>query len=163
MNALIDATPRIVLIGLGATAIMDIWLLLLNALGVPTLNFALIGRWAGHWRRGIWAHEAIAKAPPVRGELALGWAVHYAVGTGYAALAIALFGTHWLRSPNLLPALAVGIATVAAPWFVMQPAMGAGIAASRTPTPGRNRVRSLVNHTVFGAGLFIAAHAVARI
>lgn len=163
MNNLIDVASRVILIGFGATAIMDIWLLLLKALGVPTLNFALIGRWAGHWRHGVWKHKAIATAPAMRGELALGWVVHYAVGIGYAGLAVALFGVEWMHSPNLLPAVAMGMATVAAPWLVMQPAMGAGIAASKTPAPGRNRIRSLVNHTVFGGGLFLSALAVAHL
>ncbi len=50
-------------------------------------------------------------------------------------------------------------ATVSAPLFVMQPAMGAGFAASRTPTPVRNVIRSIANHTVFGLGLYLAATA----
>ncbi len=63
----------------------------------------------------------------------------------------------WARQPTLLPAMGVGIATVAAPWLVMQPAMGAGIASSRTPAPAKNRLRSLANHSVFGLGLYLAA------
>jgi hypothetical protein len=70
---------------------------------------------------------------------------------------VALFGVEWTRGPTLLPALAVGLATVAAPWLVMQPAMGAGIAASKTPTPAMNRARSLANHAVFGIGLYLCA------
>jgi hypothetical protein len=50
--------------------------------------------------------------------------------------------------------LLVGVATVAAPFLVMQPGMGAGIAASRTPRPGAARLQSLVTHTVFGLGLY---------
>jgi hypothetical protein len=68
-----------------------------------------------------------------------------------------LRGADWLANPTVLPALAFGIASVAAPWFVMQPAMGAGIASSKTPTPWKNRARSLANHTVFGIGLYLAA------
>ena len=51
------------------------------------------------------------------------------------------------------PALTVGIGSVAAPFLLMQPAMGAGIAASRTPRPSAARMRSLVTHGVFGVGL----------
>lgn len=72
-------------------------------------------------------------------------------------LPIAVGGVEWLRDPRLLPALAMGVATVAAPWLLMQPAMGAGIAAARTPAPARNRARSLVNHAVFGLGLYLTA------
>lgn len=148
---------KIILIGIGATAVMDGWLVLLKRLGVPTLNFAFIGRWAGHLVRGTFAHAAIAKSPPVRGELALGWAMHYAIGIGFAALLVAVQGMQWTKQPTLLPALAVGVATVAAPLFVMQPAMGAGIASSKTPTPLKNCLRSVANHTVFGLGLYAAA------
>jgi hypothetical protein len=157
MSTSLEDIVRVALIGIGATATLDLWLLFLGRLGVRTLDFAMIGRWVGHWPRGVFAHDAIGKAAPVNGELALGWAAHYATGLGFAALLIAVVGTDWLRSPTLLPALAVGVATVAAPWLLMQPAMGAGIAASRTPSPAKNRVRSLVNHAVFGLGLYLAA------
>ena len=64
--------PLAMLIGIGATAVMDAWLLLLRRLGIPTLNFAFIGRWVGHLLRGRFSHAAIAKATPIRGELAWG-------------------------------------------------------------------------------------------
>ena len=161
MNELTEAGLRIVAIGVGATAVMDAWLMLLRRLNVPTLDFALIGRWAAHAARGTWAHDAIAKATPVTGERALGWIVHYATGIAFAGVLLAVCGTAWTRNPTLLPAVAVGLGTVIAPLFVMQPAMGAGIAASRTRTPVRNCVRSVANHTVFGVGLYLAAAGVA--
>ena len=64
MNTFTAGAAHILLIGIGATAVMDAWLLLLQRLGVPTLNFAMIGRWVGHWRNGTWKHDAIAKAAP---------------------------------------------------------------------------------------------------
>ena len=157
MNNPIEDIARVAAIGAGATAMMDLWLLLLKRLGIPTLDFALIGRWVAHWRRGVFRHAAIAKAPAVEGELALGWLVHYASGIAFATLLVAVSGIAWTRSPSFAPALCVGVATVAAPWLLMQPAMGAGIAASRTRTPGINRIRSLANHAVFGLGLYVAA------
>jgi len=163
MNPLIEDIARVAAIGAGATATMDLWLLLLQRLGVPTLNFAMIGRWVGHWRHGVFRHDAIAKAPPVKGELALGWLVHYATGAAFAALLVGVFGMAWTRSPTAPPALLVGVATVAAPWLLMQPAMGAGIASSRTPSPAKSRVRSLANHVVFGLGLYLSAVLVAWI
>ena len=62
MNTFTAGAAHILLIGIGATAVMDAWLLLLQRLGVPTLNFAMIGRWVGHWRNGTWTHDAIANA-----------------------------------------------------------------------------------------------------
>ena len=58
--------------------------------------------------------------------------------------------------PDLGPALLVGIGSVAAPFLVMQPGMGAGIAASRTPRPAAARLQSLVTHAIFGLGLYAA-------
>ncbi|MDR6152473.1 hypothetical protein QF021_000562 [Acidovorax delafieldii] len=163
MTLSLQDIPLAALLGIGATAVMDAWLLLLKKLGVPTLNFAFIGRWVGHLLRGQVAHAAIAKAAPVRGELAWGWLTHYAVGVAFAGVLLSLQGAAWVHSPTLLPALAVGIGTVAAPLLVMQPAMGSGFAASRTPTPLKNCLRSLANHTVFGLGLYLSALVIALI
>lgn len=154
---------RTLLIGIGATVAMDLWLLLIRALGMPTLDFALVGRWAGHLLRGRWAHAAIGKAAPIPGELALGWAIHYAAGIAFAALLVALQGAAWAARPTPLPAIAVGMLTVLVPLLVMQPAMGAGVASSKTPTPLKNCLRSLATHTVFGLGLYLSAALIAAI
>lgn len=166
MMTLLEPTAvRVLLVGAGATATMDLWLWLQKrALGMPSLDFALVGRWVGHGLgRGRWLHDSIRRAEPLRGERALGWALHYAVGVAFAALLVALAGTAWLREPSLGPALAVGVGTVIAPLFVMQPALGAGIASSRTVAPLRNSLRSVANHAVFGAGLYLAAALIERI
>ena len=155
--------PRIVLIGCGATLVMDIWLLFLKRLGVPTLNFAFIGRWVGHLLRGRIAHASIARAAPVAHETRLGWLTHYAVGIAFAGLLVGVAGRAWLSAPSPGIALLTGIATVVFPLLVMQPAMGLGFAASKTPTPLRNCLRSLVNHSIFGLGLFLSASGVAWI
>lgn len=153
-----DEVLRIALLGAGATIVMDAWMLLLKMQGVPVLNFALVGRWVGHMQHGRFRHVAgIGQAAPVRGERAMGWLVHYAVGMAFALLLVAVTGLAWLQAPTLLPAIMVGMATVVMPLFIMQPAMGAGIASSRTPTPLRNCLRSLMTHTVFGLGLYLAA------
>jgi hypothetical protein len=124
---------------------------------VPTLDFGLLGRWIGHGLRGRWTHDAIARAAPIAGERALGWSLHYAIGIAFAALLVGLAGTAWTRDPRLLPALLVGIATAVAPLFVLQPAMGAGIASTRTSSPAKNCIKSVASHAVFGFGLYVAA------
>ena len=45
----------------------------------------------------------------------------------------------------------------------MQPGMGAGIAASKTPKPNAARLRSAMTHTVFGLGLYASALLASRI
>ncbi|HLO96492.1 MAG TPA: DUF2938 family protein [Burkholderiaceae bacterium] len=157
MNGEMDLLASTLVLGLGATALMDLWLMGLRRAGVPTLDFALLGRWTGHLLQGRWRHEAIAKSRPVRGELALGWLAHYAVGLLFAALLVAWQGAAWLMAPRPGPALALGLATVAAPLLLMQPAMGAGIAGRRKGPVAANLLRSGANHLVFGLGLYLNA------
>ncbi len=163
MNDTTELALRTLSIGVGATLVMDVWAFVLKRFGVPSLDFALLGRWIGHLPRGKWIHDKIAAAPPVRGERLIGWGAHYSIGVTFAGLLIVLAGLDWARSPSLSPALAVGIVTVAAPLFVLQPALGAGVASSRTPAPVFNTVKSLVTHTVFGVGLYLAALATAAL
>ncbi|WP_042883691.1 DUF2938 domain-containing protein [Cupriavidus necator] len=145
------------LIGAGATLVMDAWTVVRKRmLGVPALDYALAGRWLGWLARGRMRHHPIAASAPVRGERLLGWVAHYLTGIAFAAILLAGWGTEWARLPTLGPALIVGIGSVAAPFLLMQPAMGAGIAASRTPRPNVARVHSLVTHAVFGLGLYMA-------
>ena len=146
------------LIGGGATVLMDLWLLFLRrGLGMRTLDYAMLGRWLSHIPRGTYVHENIAKAAPVRGELILGWCAHYAIGITFAAVLLSIWGLDWTRSPSLLPAIVIGLATVAAPLFVLQPALGAGFASSKAPNPNAARLRSVLTHTVYGLGLYASA------
>ncbi|OHC28305.1 MAG: hypothetical protein A2Y50_03595 [Pseudomonadales bacterium RIFCSPLOWO2_12_59_9] len=157
MNSLLQDLTLTAGIGIGATAVMDAWLMLLKYRGVPTLNFAFIGRWVGHLLRGKLAHPAISKAQPIRAELALGWLMHYATGIAFAGLLLAIQGMDWALRPTLLPALLLGVGTVVIPLLVIQPAMGAGFASAKTPTPVKNCSKSLLNHAVFGLGLYLSA------
>jgi hypothetical protein len=97
----------------------------------------------------------------VRGERVIGWTAHYSIGVTFATLLLAVFGLDWARSPSLLPALGVGVVTVVAPLFLLQPALGAGIASSKTPRPVFNSLKSLLTHVVFGFGLYLSARAMA--
>ncbi|MVT65938.1 DUF2938 family protein [Bradyrhizobium pachyrhizi] len=146
-----------VLIGTGATVVMDIWgMVRKRLLGVPSLDYALVGRWLGHLASGRLRHDRITASPQVAGERVIGWAAHYLIGIGFAGVLLVMFGLDWARQPTMAPALTVGIGSIAAPFLVMQPAMGAGIAASRTPHPWAARLQGLVTHTVFGGGLYVA-------
>lgn len=155
---------RVALIGMGATAIMDLWALFLkHGLGIPSLDYAMVGRWIGHLPQGRFAHTSIAQAAPVRGEAAIGWLVHYVTGIGFAALLLAIVGPEWAHHPTVLPAVAFGILSVAAPFFILQPGLGAGVAASKTPQPNTMRWRSLMAHTSFGIGMYVAAWVLAHL
>lgn len=144
------------LLGIGATIVMDLWALILKLCGQPTLNFSLVGRWVGHMTNGQFVHRpSIAQKERIPAENVLGWGVHYATGIIFAFIFIFLLGETWFTSPVLWPALFFGVITVAAPYFIMQPAMGAGIAASKTPNPNKARLMSLLSHSVFGLGLYL--------
>ncbi|APA70810.1 DUF2938 domain-containing protein [Janthinobacterium sp. 1_2014MBL_MicDiv] len=145
-------------IGVGATAVMDVWAVALKRFWcIPSLNFAMVGRWLGHLPRGTLTHVNIAQAAPVRDEAILGWTFHYAIGVLFAAVLLALVGQEWAAQPTFAPALLAGLVSVAAPFCILQPALGAGIAASKTPHPNAARLRSLMAHAAFGVGLYLAA------
>ncbi len=144
------------LIGAGATAFLDLYAVARARLAGGALpDYAPVGRWIAHMARGRFAHAAIGKAPPVAGERLIGWSAHYLIGIAFAGLLL-LVWSGWAQRPTLLPALIVGIGSVAAPFLLMQPGMGLGVAASRTPNPTAARLRSLTTHTMFGLGLYAA-------
>ena len=152
---------RTILIGMGATLVMDGWAFLLRQLGIPSLNLALWGAGSVTFAGGSGCMQSIAKATPVGGELLVGWCAHYSIGIAFAAVLLSTFGLEWARSPSLPPALFIGIVTVLAPLLILQPALGAGIASSKTANPVFNSMKSLVTHTVFGVGLYLSALATA--
>jgi hypothetical protein len=152
-----DHLASILVTGIGATAVMDVWGVVRQPLlGVPRPDYGMVGRWIAHMRHGRFRHEAIAKASQVRGERLLGWTAHYLTGIAFAAMLIAARGPAWSERPALLPAMLVALTTTLAPFLIMQPGMGAGIAASRTPRPWAARAQTLLTHAVFGVGLYVA-------
>ena len=88
-------------------------------------------------------------------ELRLGWIGHYVVGILYGVIFALIVGPGWLAAPTVLPALVFGLATVAFGWFLLQPGLGMGWAAARTPNPTRVRLLNLAGHAVFGTGLWL--------
>ena len=147
-----------IILGIGATVFMDIWALVLwHVFGVPSLDYALVGRWIGHLRHGTWIHPSIMRAEPLRYERPAGWIAHYLIGIVFAGGLLLICGREWLLQPDFPTALITGLVTLVAPFFILQPGMGAGIAASKTPHPNKARMRSLLAHTGFGVGLYIAA------
>ena len=148
------------LTGAGATAVMDIWALARKRLlGLTALDYGLVGRWLAYLARGRFRHDPIAASPGVPRERLIGWTAHYLIGIAFAAMLLAIWGLEWARHPTIGPALIVGIGSVVAPFLLMQPGMGAGIAASRTARPTAARFQSLVTHAIFGLGLYAAGWA----
>jgi uncharacterized membrane protein YagU involved in acid resistance len=163
-----SVTPHHVLsavaVGIGASLLMDAWnLFLKRAFSIPSLNYCLLGRWLLHMPEGTFSHASIAAAPQKRLECTVGWVAHYTIGVAFALVFVALAPGDWLARPTLPPALLFGIGTVVFPLLILQPSLGLGIAASRTPKPAQARLKSLVTHAVFGAGLYLCAVALSHL
>ncbi len=144
-----------VAIGIGATVLMDVWAIVLWKVfrqGRP--NWAPVGRWFWHLKDGTVFHDDIGKAEPYSGELALGWIGHYAVGILYGVILALVMGAGWFAAPTFLPAWILGIVTVGAGWFLLQPGLGIGVAASKLPNANTVRALNLVAHTIFALGLY---------
>ena len=147
-----------VAVGAGATLVMDLWnLFLTRAFRIPSLNYCLLGRWLRHMPGGTLRHASIAAAPQKSHECTTGWIAHYTIGVMFALALVVATSGEWLARPTVLPALLYGIGTVVFPFFIMQPALGLGVAASRAPDPARARLKSLATHAVFGVGLYACA------
>ena len=144
------------LMGLGATLTFDLWgLFLKRVFRIAPSNICLVGRWLRHMPKGTFRHTNIVSAPPQRGECPVGWTAHYLIGVSFAGMFVMLAGNEWLLQPRLISAVLFGVGTVLVPFLIMQPAFGFGVAASKTPNPAQARLRSLMNHTAFGVGLFL--------
>ncbi|WP_439123300.1 DUF2938 domain-containing protein [Marivita sp.] len=151
-----------VLMGIGGTLAMDIWALLLRQLvGMPLPNWGNVGRWSVQATKGQVFNDDISAVAPVTGETSIGWAVHYGVGIIYGVLFLVIFGPDWLVNAAFLPIWIFSILTIAAGWFLLQPGMGLGWAASKTDTPWRARIMGLIAHTVFALGMWGVALLVA--
>lgn len=145
-------------IGVGASLVMDGWnLFLKRAFGIASLDYCLLGRWLCHMPRGTFRHARIGDAPRMPFECAVGWAAHYTIGAAFGIGFVFLASEGWMERPTLLPALLYGVGTVVFPYFLLQPSLGLGWAASRTPRPAQARLKSLMTHAVFGVGLYAAA------
>ena len=68
-----------------------------------------------------------------------------------------LNATAWFSEPSLKVGLLTGLSTLFAPFIILQPALGFGFAASRTPRPWLARLLSLLTHLAYGGGLYISA------
>lgn len=85
----------------------------------------------------------------------------FLAGIVYAAALLLMAGPQWAANPGFLPAFILGMVTAEAGWFLLQPGMGAGWAASRRANRVRIRAMNLVANTVFALGLYLSARLMA--
>lgn len=152
---MLETLLRAALIGIGATILFDVWLLLLNrVLGTPLPNWGVVGRWLYGAVEGRVFNEGVANEPQRPYERLIGTLFHYAVGAAYGFIVVAICGTGWLAAPTFLPPLIISLAGIGANWLFMAPATGAGWFVSKTPKPNETRLHNIAAHTVFAIGLY---------
>ncbi len=148
---------KTILIGVGATLSMDIWAFILRLFNVKSLDYRFVGRWLGHMPKGKFFHKSIVSTPPIPYEAFIGRTAHYLIGISFASVLVFLYGKSWFDNPTFFPAYIIGVVTIAAPFFVMQPAFGFGIASSKLPHSNLLRLKSFLTHSVYGVGLYATA------
>ncbi|KXX67440.1 DUF2938 family protein [Flammeovirga sp. SJP92] len=153
---------KILLIGIGSTATMDIYAFILRQFGINGLDYRFLGRWIGYLFKGKFFHHKIVDSPAIKSEVIIGQLAHYAIGIVFAFLLVLFFGKKWLSVPTLLPALIIGWLTLLAPFFIMQPAFGFGIGGSNLPNPIKARLMSFLIHSIYGLGLFLSAFMISK-
>ena len=141
--------------GIFATAIIDIWAAMSNRVfRLPVTNWAMVGRWLGHIPAGRFVHSPVSSSPPINNELLIGWIFHYFTGLVYALVYLYLLQILLAVTPTLISGLLFGMVTIVSPWFIMQPALGIGICASKAPYPNVVRLQNFLVHSIFGASLY---------
>jgi len=150
-----EVVIKILVIGVFATVIMDIWATFSNrVLKFPRTNWAMVGRWLGHLPKGKIVHNSISSSSEIKHENIIGWVFHYFIGIVYAALYVVLVVCIFANHTSLLTAWFFGLFTIVSPWFILQPALGMGICAIKAPKPNMVRFQNFAIHSIFGIALY---------
>ena len=153
----IAAVPASVTVGVLATLSMDAVFLAASQLGGASftsdkIGLDLIGRWAGGLARGRFRHLDMAAEPAVRGEAALGLAVHCLTGITLTHLyyeALRRCG----RESGVPSATAFGAATALMPMLIIYPSWGIGPFGLGSDETARLVRIMLLGHTAFGTAI----------
>jgi hypothetical protein len=154
MQTIINITFfEILIVGIVANIITDIYEFAIERYLGKARDWHLVGRWMITIPRSSIIIDPNDDTQATSGELPLGWIFHYVVGVLFAAIyliVVFVLDTH----PSFANAVGFGIITVVAPWFILMPALGAGMFASKAARPNFIRVMSLSVHVVFGIGIY---------
>jgi len=148
-------------VGVIATFSMDVLSILASRLRLTApLPPQLIGRWFASVARAQPFHADIAQVPPIAHEAAIALPVHYLIGATLATFYVwTAYQTGW-PARSLGFALAFGLCTSVLPWLLMFPAMGYGLFGAHGPTGTRLFISSLLNHALFGLGIWIGVRVI---
>ena len=149
--------------GFLATAFMDSWALIQKRIWPnPSFNYCLLGRWLLHIKTGNLILLPIYHSKQQPFECYIGWFSHYVIGIVFAGLYIVV-ATFFSLEISFITVVGFGLLTVAAPFLIMQPGLGLGFFASKTPNPWLVRLRSCIAHLSYGIGLFLSFQAFGKV
>ncbi len=145
-----DAT----VVGVVATIVLD----LVAGVGVAVHVFRVpaFGRWGLYVLKGKFTHEDIDRSPPLKGENALTFPLHYVAGIVLAAPYLFLLDALSLGSGSVLLATLYGVSTCLIPFLVMLPSMGYGLFGLRHRRDTFWLREILVMHLGYGVGIGLA-------
>lgn len=152
-----------IILGLISTLIMDLLALLrFQFFQSKSFNYALLGRWILTLKNFKYLHSNINSIPAVKYEMITGWLLHYAIGVSLSFI--------YLHTPILndqlnifISSILFGLFTTSIPLIIMQPILGFGFFASKTPRPAQSIKNSFIAHFNFGFGLFLAQYILIRL
>ena len=145
--------------GVAATVTMDLLGSISRRVG---LSAGAKGTWVGRWYLGIprgkFAHADIRAAPEQPGEKRAALVGHYAIGIVLAVFYVV--GARWLGLPpsGFVVAVGYGLATCVFPLLLVYPALGFGPFGRRAPPELKPVTSSLINHFLYGIGLWWSSH-----
>lgn len=150
-------TLKIILIGTGATVAIDCFTYIISLFGHKPRGILFVGRWLAYFPKGKFFHNTIIETPSIVNELIIGRITHYSIGILFAFLLVKVYGGKWLEKPRLFPAIIIAMITLITPFFILQPALGFGIALSNMPHQIPLLIKTLLIHLVYGIGLYLSA------
>ena len=147
--------------GVIATFIFDIFQHSLNyAHGVDKPKWKLIGRYFLGYKKGIFIRVSITEDEEEKNELIWGYLIHYLIGIIYGIFYVSLNGLI-LHYPSILLAYLIGFVSVLGAWCYLMPfAFNLGFFASKSEKRFKIMSQNLIDHFVFGTGLFIGLYTI---
>ncbi len=143
-----------VVTGVVATIALDV----VAGTGVALHVFRIppFGRWGVYALKGKFTHQDIDRSPPVQGENALTFPLHYLAGIVLAAPYFFLLDVMSLGSGSFLLAALYGVSTCLIPFLVMLPSMGYGLFGLRHHGDTFWLREILAMHLGYGVGIGLA-------
>jgi hypothetical protein len=153
---MMDVVLQGVAAGVLGTLVMDLGNLLLARAGIISkIDLGMIGRMAAGWTRGRFRYRHPVEMDEVARETLYGYFTHYAIGVSFAVPYVLGWALMVGGPASPAWALAYGVATTAASWFFVYPAMGFGALGRRSPDGLRAVLSPLANHFFFGLGMAV--------